>query len=240
MGASSERRRLLDRTALYLTPASMDELDCYTKAVRARQRTLETRGASARELEDWETLCVRHGVRVMEYRSAAAVELAARAKDAFARIAAKDLSLSVEFAPGAPVDEESYRSALQEKRATDLRRGSASVGPHRDDLLLSISGHAVRGVASQGQHRAVTLSLKSAEVDVIGAARGVRPVLLLDDVSSELDRERTSALFGFLREQEGQVILTTTRPELIDTGSAALREDFEIAAGVVTRESRVV
>ena len=81
----------------------------------------------------------------------------------------------------------------------------------------------------------MTLALKSAEIDVIGAARGVRPVLLLDDVSSELDRERTAALFAFLRDQEGQVLLTTTRPELIDTGTNADRRDFTIERGAISR-----
>ena len=93
----------------------------------------------------------------------------------------------------------------------------------------------MRGVASQGQHRAVTLALKSAEIDVIGAARGVRPILLLDDVSSELDRDRTAALFAFLRDQQGQVVLTTTRPELIDTGDDADRRDFAIDHGTLSR-----
>jgi DNA replication and repair protein RecF len=238
MGASSERRRLLDRTALYLSPASMTELDSYTKALRARQRTLEARGPSARELEDWEILCVRHGLAVMAARSRAASALADSARTSFARIAAKDLVLDVAFAPGAPQDETTYLSELASRRVADVRRGGAGIGPHRDDLVLSISGRPARGVASQGQHRAVTLALKSAEVDVIGSARGVRPVLLLDDVSSELDRERTLALFEFLREQEGQVLLTTTRPELIDTGHAARREDFSISGGVVSHARR--
>lgn len=239
MGASSERRRLLDRTALYLAPAAMDELECFTKALRARQRALEARGASASDLPEWETLCVRHGLALMAYRARAAALLAEGARSAFARIASPELSLAVEFAPGAPRDEAAFRDELERRRPVDLRRGSAGVGPHRDDLALSISGRPVRGVASQGQHRAVTLSLKAAEIDVIGAARGVRPVLLLDDVSSELDRERTAALFSFLRDQEGQVILTTTRPELIDTGAAAARADFVIRAGNLERVSRV-
>jgi DNA replication and repair protein RecF len=240
MGASSERRRLLDRTALYLAPAAMDELDRYTKALRARQRALETRGPSATDLREWETLCVRHGLALMDYRSRAADLLAERAASAFARIAAPDLVLDVAYAPGAPRDESSFGEELERRRGIDLRRGSAGIGPHRDDLALAISGHPVRGVASQGQHRAVTLALKSGEIDVIGSARGVRPVLLLDDVSSELDRERTAALFSFLRDQEGQVILTTTRPELIDTGRDAARSDFEIRGGVLVPVSRVV
>lgn len=240
MGASAERRRLLDRTSLYLAPAAMDELDSYTKALRARQRALETRGPSARDLPEWETLCVRHGLALMEHRARASALLADGAKAAFERIAAPDLRLDVVYAPGAPRDEGAYRAELERRREVDLRRGSAGTGPHRDELALSISGHPVRGVASQGQHRAVTLALKSAEIDVIGSARGVRPVLLLDDVSSELDRERTAALFSFLRDQEGQVILTTTRPELIDTGADAPRSDFAIRGGVLEQVSRVV
>ncbi|MDF2694771.1 MAG: recombination and repair protein RecF, partial [Labilithrix sp.] len=177
MGASSERRRLLDRTALYLAPAAMDELESYTRAVRARQRALETRGPTARDLFEWETLCVRHGRALMEYRARAAELLAEGAVSAFARIAAPDLLLDVAYVPGAPRDDAAYQAELERRRPVDLRRGSAGVGPHRDELALSISGHPVRGVASQGQHRAVTLALKSAEISVIGAARGVRPVL---------------------------------------------------------------
>lgn len=234
MGASGERRRLLDRTALYLGAQSMADLDAYTRALRARQRTLETRGAGAAELAEWEALCVRHGASVMAHRARAAELLAEQAKVAFARIAAPGLGLDVAYAASAPRESAAFAAELASRRAADLRRGSAGVGPHRDDLALAIDGHGVRGVASQGQHRAVTLSLKSAEIDVIGRARGVRPILLLDDVSSELDRARTSALFGFLQEQRGQVFLTTTRPELIDTGEdRSSRRDFEVVAGAL-------
>lgn len=238
-GPSAERRRLLDRTALYLAPSAMAELASYTRALRARQRTLEVRGSSAKDLAEWEALCVRHGLALSEHRARAGELLSSQAREAFQRIAAPDLELAVAYAPGAPRDEAAFLRELEQRRAADLRRGSAGVGPHRDDLELSISGRPVRGVASQGQHRAVTLALKSAEIDVIGAARGVRPVLLLDDVSSELDRDRTAALFSFLREQRGQVLLTTTRPELIDTGPRSERSDFAIRGGALERVSRV-
>ncbi|HVJ91546.1 MAG TPA: DNA replication and repair protein RecF [Labilithrix sp.] len=233
MGASSERRRLLDRTALYLEPSAIEELDRFTKAVRSRQRALETRGISAKDLDDWEALCVEHGLALMSARARAASLLAERATSAFSRIAAPDLALDVSYSPGAPLEASTFRSELSRRRASDLRRGSAGIGPHRDDLSLKICARPVRGIASQGQHRAVTLALKSAEIGVIGAARCVRPILLLDDVSSELDRERTASLFAFLRDQEGQVILTTTRPELIDTGPDASRCDFVVSAGVL-------
>lgn len=239
MGASAERRKLLDRTSLYLAPAAMAELESYTKALRARQRTLETRGVAAKDLPEWEALCVQHGLALMAYRARASEQLAFGAKAAFARIGAPELQLEVAYAPGAPREEMEFLAGLERRRASDLHRGSAGIGPHRDDLSLSLDGRSVRGVASQGQHRSVTLALKSAEIEVIGGARGVRPILLLDDVSSELDRERTAALFSFLRDQEGQVVLTTTRPELIDTGSAGSRADFAIRSGVVERVSGV-
>lgn len=237
MGASAERRRLLDRTALYVTPASMAELEAYTRAVKSRQRVLDTKGSLARELDEWEALVVKHGLEVMTHRERAAELLAEHAALAFSKIAAAGLALHTRYAPTAPRETEDYRQALIARRTADLRRGSATLGPHRDELSLALAvdgspPHPARGFASQGQHRAITLSLKSAELEVIGRARGVRPVLLLDDVSSELDRARTSALFSFLREQSGQVFLTTTRPELIDTGEdRSARRDFRIERG---------
>ena len=172
----------------------------------------------------------------MRGRREAATQLAREASLAFARIAAPGLELVVRYAPGAAEESDAYRAALAARRAADLRRGAAGIGPQRDDLFLGIGEHAVRGIASQGQHRAVVLALKSAEVEVIASARQVAPILLLDDVSSELDVARTAALFRFLQEQQGQVFLTTTRPELIDTGpptDANSRRDFVVVSGRV-------
>ncbi len=235
MGPSSERRRLVDRVALFMAPAAMEASESYAKAIRARQRVLETRGVHASDLGEWEALCVKHGLELMEHRDRASARLAQGTLHAFSRIAASDLTLHVAYAPSAPREAATFLAELQRRRVTDLARGSAGLGPHRDELALRIGDRPVRGIASQGQHRAVTLALKSAEIRVIGEARGVRPILLLDDVSSELDRDRTAALFTFLREQQGQVILTTTRPELIDTGPDAARADFEIRNGALRR-----
>jgi DNA replication and repair protein RecF len=233
MGSGGERRRLLDRLALFVRASSMDELDRFARAMRERQRALETRGVSASDVVHWEELMVRHGVAVMDVRAEAASRLADAAVPAFERIAAPGLEFAVSYAPGAPRGADEYRAALAASRAVDLRRGGARVGPHRDDLALTIGGRPVRGVASQGQHRATVLALKSAELQVVGVARGARPILLLDDVSSELDRARTAALFVFLREQRGQVFLTTTRPELIEIEGGE-RADFHVESGRIS------
>jgi DNA replication and repair protein RecF len=94
----------------------------------------------------------------------------------------------------------------------------------------------MRGFASQGQHRAVVLALELGEIEVVASSRGARPILLLDDVSSELDLDRTTALLTFVGAQEGQVFLTTTRPALIDSSlfaGSAERRDFRVVNGAV-------
>jgi DNA replication and repair protein RecF len=234
MGGGAERRRLLDKLCLYVRAGSLDELDRYQRAMRARQRALEVRGTSASDLEEWEGLMVRHGLAVMALRAEVSARLAPASEGAFRQIAAPGLDLTVTYAPSAPLAEDDYRRALSAGRMSDLRRGGAGIGPHRDDLALGLGGRPVRGVASQGQHRAAVLALKAAEIRVVGSARGARPILLLDDVSSELDRARTEALFSFLQEQRGQVFLTTTRPELLAIGGGE-RADFRVETGRVSR-----
>ncbi len=234
-GGGSERRRLLDRIALHLAPGSLEDLDRYTRAARARQRTLEERGAGARDAADWEALMVTHGLGVRAARVRAVERLALAAEAAFARMAPAGVLLQVEYVPSAPASPDAFAHELALARPLDARRGFARVGPHRDDLSLTLGGQRVRGVASQGQQRLVVLALKAAEIDVIAAVRGVRPLLLLDDVSSELDRARTAALFAFVGLQEGQIFLTTTRPELIDTGlsTGSDRCDFWVEEGKI-------
>jgi DNA replication and repair protein RecF len=234
-GGGAERRRLLDRIALHLAPGSLEELDRYTRACRERQRALDERGPAARDLEEWEALMVRHGLAVRTVREETSRRLAAAAERVFLRVLVPGLPLKVSYAPGAPEGPDEYLAALRQARPGDCRRGSASIGPHRDDLALVLGGQRVRGIASQGQQRLVVLALKAAEIDVIEELRGVRPILLLDDVSSELDRSRTAALFEFVGLQAGQLFLTTTRPELIDTSASPRedRRDFRVVGGAV-------
>ena len=235
-GAGTERRRLLDRLALYLSPTSLADAESYGRALRSRQRVLDSRGELAADLDGWEDLIVEHGLALSEARDRAARMLVPAAAVAFARIGAPGMTLDLRYQRGSPLDAESFRAALSKNRRRDRARRSATIGPHRDDLSISLSGLSARGMASQGQHRAIVLSLKLAEIEVIGSARGVRPMLLLDDVSSELDRDRTLSLFASLSREQSQVLLTTTRPELIDTRElgAGDRRDFLVVEGHIT------
>lgn len=126
--------------------------------------------------------------------------------------------------------------ALVERRELDERRGGTSVGPHRDDLVIELDGRPAGDFASQGQSRALVLAFKLAEVQ---SARerspdGSPPLLLLDDVSSELDPGRTALLFRTLGEQVGQCILTTTSPRFIALPPQVLARRFRVDRGTIT------
>ncbi|MET0592567.1 MAG: DNA replication and repair protein RecF [Polyangiaceae bacterium] len=234
-GPASKRRTLLDRIALFVDPTSLDHLGRYTTASRSRQKILETRGTQAPDLEGFEQIIAAHGAAISRIRREACARIASELETSFPRITAEQRALQAKYEPGGPEDEAGLLDALVAQRERDKHRGSASAGPHRDDLVLKLGGYDVRVDASQGEHRAVTLALKLAELSCIAAARGVHPVLLLDDVSSELDLSRTALLFEFLRQTPGQILLTTTRPELIDTSGLDPRErrDFHLRGGVL-------
>jgi DNA replication and repair protein RecF len=210
----------------------------YAKALRERQRLLGDRFprlSESSELDAYEALLAEHGCAITRARRSATAELAREQQRAFASIAAPDLTLGTVYEPAGSEDEQEARRRLRDDRMLDARRKRTGFGPHRDDLALSIDEHPARVVASQGQHRAITLALKIAELRSIAAARGVLPILLLDDVSSELDADRTEALFDHLAATESQIFLTTTRRDLIVTSRAgpSERHDFHVAGGVV-------
>jgi len=125
--------------------------------------------------------------------------------------------LEVEYL-GPPGD---MAEAVHNSLAEDLRRGTTSIGPHRDDLRVLLDGREARAYGSQGQQRTAVVSLKLAEAALVAGRTGERPVLLLDDVLSELDGERRSALLRQVA-GAGQVIITSVEagpfpPELISS-----------------------
>lgn len=214
-GPAGARRLLLDRLALFVDPLSADDRARYQKALRARQRALERRGAGGADVGAFEALCARHGAALTRARRRAAAGLIGWLGPALERLA-PGLEVEAAYEAGGSDDEAAAAAALAGRRGTDLVRGAAGFGPHRDELGLRLGGRPLRAVASQGQHRAVTLGLKVAELWALGAARGLWPVLLLDDLSSELDEEKTQALLLLLHETGGQIFVTTTRPGLLD------------------------
>ncbi|APR99233.1 DNA replication/repair protein RecF [Pajaroellobacter abortibovis] len=214
MGGGSERRKLLDRVGLYFSETVLDDLNSYQRALHARQRILQTRGIWEADIDGWERLIAVHGFSLFKTRTRAAESLALAAKKVFDRVGPSLFDLAFEYISNVPSDEQQYQGILREKRVSDVRRNTPEIGPHRDDVALHLNQTPVRGFASQGQHRTVALTLKLAEMAILRSLTGLNPIFLLDDVLSELDPSRVSALLSFLLENKGQVFLTTTDPDL--------------------------
>ncbi len=118
-----------------------------------------------------------------------------------------------------------------------MRRGMTTVGVHRDDLLVEVGDKPAGAFASQGQSRALVLAFKLAELRLAKEREGVPPVLLLDDVSSELDPRRSAALFEVLSEDAGQCVITTTAPGYVTLASGVPRVDIKVERGVIEQGS---
>jgi DNA replication and repair protein RecF len=234
-GPAAGRRLLLDRVALFVEPASADHHRRYLRALRERQRILEERGLAAPDLPAFEQVASEEGAAFARSRARAAARLLEALSPAFARMAPAGLELRPSYAARGSQDASEFRAELEARRAMDLRRRAATYGPQKDDLDLDLEGRSVRHHASQGQQRMVALSLKIAELECVRSARNAEPLLLLDDVSSELDASRTGAVYELVLAERCQVFVTTTRPELFVTPSAlgGERLDLRLSAGSV-------
>jgi DNA replication and repair protein RecF len=201
-----QRRRFLNQMLVQVEPG-------YARALSGLRRVLEQRnhllrriasGEQGRDVLDaWDQELVEIGGGVAAARAAAVLELEPEAARAHAEIGAGE-RLEVRY-QGPPAN---LAEAVHNSFAEDLRRGSTTIGPHRDDLVLLLDGKEARAYASQGQQRTAVVSLKLAEATLLARRTGERPVLLLDDVLSELDGERREALLRQVA-GEGQVIITS-------------------------------
>lgn len=234
-GPASGRRTLLDRVALFVDPRSYEHLVAYQRALKSRNRLMATEGPSSRALDPYEELLARHGSRLAIARRNAATALTQAFLLALEPLAPASLKVSATYAPGGSDQEDEMLERLRAGRMRDSRRSSPGFGPHLDDLVLMLDDRPARVVGSQGQHRLLTLALKIAETGCVAQATGIDPVLLLDDVSSELDAERTDALFGFLAQRSNQVFVTTTRPEMVSRlrSEAPRTRLFDVVGGTV-------
>ena len=235
-GAPAGRRGHLDSVVAALWPARGSTRAAYSRALSQRNALIgrvRAGFASVDLLDQWDAELARHGSELMSDRSAA-VELISPAFAARAAELGLPEPAELRYAPRCKTAEiEGIRAELAERRSGDLERGFTTHGPHRDDLALVHGGRALRTLGSQGQQRVALLSLLFAERDVL-AARGTLPLMLLDDVMSELDsarRERLAALVG----SEGQSLVTTTDASHVPGVDAADVAVIAVAAGTAVQ-----
>jgi len=205
-GGPDLRRRFLNQMLVQVEPG-------YARALAGLRRVLDQRNSLLKRigageggddmLDAWNQELVKVGTEIIDARAKAVSELEPEAARCHARIAAGE-RLEIHYV-GPP---DNLAEAVNNSLAEDLRRGTTSVGPHRDDLRVILDGQEARSYASQGQQRTAVVSLKLAEAALIEGRAGERPVLLLDDVLSELDGERRAALLEEVA-LGGQVIVTS-------------------------------
>lgn len=228
-GGADGRRGYLDGLLECVDPTYAAVIEDYEKALRARNRLLKAESPARREVRIYDELLASRGAIVGSARAALAESLAPRIEADFSAIVGDTVPVRVRYRPRVEPTVAALRTALERAYEKDVARGFTADGPHADDLQLEVRAAAARHHASQGQHRVLALAMKLAELELLEDRLGTRPLLLLDDVSSELDRERTSRFFARIDQARGQVFVTTTQPDLI-VGSSH-RADVRIAAG---------
>ena len=242
-GAPAARRGHLDQVVAALWPARAETRAAYGRALAQRNALIARIRAGASRatlLDQWDYELARHGAELMADRSRAIGAIA----PAFAQRAA-DLGLpesaELRYAPRskAPAgDIEALRKELADRRSQDVERGFTTHGPHRDDLTLLHAGRPLRTLGSQGQQRVGLLALLFAERDVLGQRRRP-PLMLLDDVMSELDATRRERLAELLRSGGGQALVTTTDADHVPGADAPEVTVISVLDGTATQQTAV-
>lgn len=229
-GGKEIRRRFMDR-ALFQAERSYPAVSRdYARALSSRNKLLKNKPVDKRAVVAFDGQLVKLGKKIIGFRRSLIDGLEPFFLQAVAKISS-GLDGKIAYQPKVDGGEEELLLALREKYSMDVARGYTSVGPHGDDLSIEIDGRPAKKFASQGQQRILALALKIAETNILSQRTGSIPLLLLDDVSSELDRERNKHLFRFLSEVGGQVFITTTHLSHIPLGEK--RRDFEVEEGII-------
>jgi len=204
----AERRRFMDMEICQLSPVYYSDLRDYHRALKQRNQLLKSLRKDRNQLDSlfiWDEQLKISGCRIMQTRDAFIKKINLIAREIHSRITGGKEELALVYQPNI-LNPQDYRNLMQKSHEKDVLTGTTSMGIHKDDILFTINGVPARNFGSQGQQRTAALSAKLAEIEIMRAK--ATPVLLLDDVLSELDGNRQR----FLLTQIGdlQTILTCT------------------------------
>ena len=250
-GSPGGRRRYLDILLSQADSAYLRSLQRYQRVIQQRNqllRLLQDRRAGDNELAFWDEQLVTEGANILWHRMCALEELNESASSIHSELS-DDPSLSLTYKPTLPLDDldlggndgdaqrtliaERFTDALQTRRAREVATGSTVVGPHRDDLRLLAGDVDMGTYASRGQARTVALALRLAEASYLSNLRADGPIVLLDDVLSELDSRRRAQVLRRASSYE-QVVITTTDLEPLGQEFLRTATCFQVAGGQVT------
>lgn len=248
-GEPSLRRRFFDMQIAQTDPIYYDLLVKYNRVLQQRNRLLKDlrdNGGSQSVLQPWNEEFIRLAAAIVQKRLLALKKLKVIAGKIYDSITSSQEQLMIIYEQKAnnskvlypltfdECNEDFYRFQLTERQRIDILRGNTGIGPHRDDLNLLLNEHSLRSFGSQGQQRSAALALKLSQLEYVHNEMGEFPILLLDDVMSELDNNRRSQLLSFINGKV-QTFITVNDRELIPDliGNAY----FKIEAGSIISEA---
>ena len=234
-GGPAGRRALLDRAVFLSDPDFLDRVKKYNNYLKNRNRLLKER-RSRDELQVWTDGFVKNGVSLKEDRIAYLREFIPELKRNYEKITGKAEKVDISY-PGFQQTQDDLAGDLWEglKKTQEKERnlGYTLVGPHWDDPVFLVDGRPLRVFGSQGQKRSFLMAFKITQIRAIEAKTGKVPVLLLDDMASELDFLRQLNFFRFLSEREGQVLITTTDKQQLSRCGIFPSRSFQVSGGTL-------
>ena len=233
-----QRRRYVDRLLYSLNRTFLDTYHHYYRTLKQRNAVLKS--GSYADLDIWDRQLATAGCALMVYRSDYIQKLSKKTACYYRTIAGGHEDVSLSYSPALDFPEHDsipcFLEALTASREQDIRLRATSCGPHKDDILFRIGGHPLKSCGSQGQHRSFILAMKLAEIELLEETFGESPILLLDDITSELDRKRLHNLLTIFDQKGIQVVVTTTDPNHFASVPQQDVAHYKIVAGSVHHE----
>ncbi|HEY7994094.1 MAG TPA: DNA replication/repair protein RecF [Candidatus Eremiobacteraceae bacterium] len=226
-GPAALRRRLINTALSQSSKRYYHDLAVYAKILAQKNALLRAPTVDRALLDTYDDQLAPVGARLVAERASYVRRLGAEASDVHARWVGASPALTIRYDPAPPIADEApaaietgLRAAFVRMRPAELARRGSLVGPHRDDVSLSLDGEALSRFGSQGQQRTAVLALKAAEYALLQRATGEAPLLLLDDVLSELDDDRRRAFLESIGSFD-QAFITATDPPVMPPGASA-------------------
>ena len=226
----AERRHFINAELSQIDRIYLSDLSNYNKALNQRNSLLKgiLDHPELREtLDVWDGQLVSYGKRLIVRRREFIADLIPIVREIHRKLSGGIEDLLLDYEPN--IDDAFFEDELFRARDRDMRMGTTTVGPHRDDLKLSIASVDIRRFGSQGQQRTCALSLKLAEIQMMEAKRGEKPILLLDDVLSELDSNRQNYLLESINDI--QTIISCTGLDEFVKNKFSVHRVYEISNG---------
>ncbi len=242
----SERRRYLNRATFLQEPEQLNILRDYENVVTQKNKLLK-QGVQGDFLDVWNEKLCELGAKILRARHDWMNQIKSIVAEEYHALSKKDEVLKLVYKPAKydlpleshPMTEGDWQGVLQQaiekQRYQEFERRECLVGPHRDDIQAWLDDRDVGVYASQGENRSVIIALKLAQIKLYEKTQGRCPLFLLDDVASELDKERCQYLFSYLRDANSQVFLTTTERLIDDENYRNRSHSYSVSDGKIEK-----